>query len=293
MLHYRHKFHMCITHLLNIFNQHRCDFSVIIKFPSIIRLFPGTNMHFINSNRCILFLNLFPSFHPGFIMPFKLSKVCNHGCICRTKFRCIRIRISFQISKTVPKFQFIFINRPHRNLRNKQFKNSGYRKLVHLICSSVPMIKITYHTDSHGIWCPYSEVYTIYTINSHRVSSKFFIDIITDSIGKLLFVINGKLRRECICIIILSDFIPFFYQINIFRYLFSLKKISEKACFIFLNHRIRFTITQSLNTYFLFIREKTLNQYPFIRYSRSENCSWRAFFRINNCFNLRPIHQFI
>ena len=290
MLHHRHQLNMGIAELFHVGSQHRSDFTVVIKFTAIIRLFPGAKMHFINRDRRFVTLCDATLFHPVFVLPLIFSKIKHNTRIVRTQLCCIRVWIRFQIRQTALCLNFIFIDVARANTGDKELVDSGLQK-IHLICSSVPVIEISDNTDTDRIRCPDSEVNTTDTIDLYRVCTHLLIDGITDAVFKLFLFLLGELHRIGVRIVMLhlvSVAVPVDQRIG--RNFLPRKQHSEKSRLILANHLGLFSVADRMYGCTGCTREKRLNQNTILRYARSQDVSWMIFLGIDHGFYFRPIH---
>ena len=242
MLHHRHQLNMGVAELFHVRSQHRSDFTVVIKFTAIIRLFPGAKMHFINRDRRFVTLCDATLFHPVFVLPLIFSKIKHNTRIVRTQLCCIRVRIRFQIRQTALCLDFILIDVARADTGDKELVDSGLQK-IHLICSSVPVIEVSDNTDTDRIRCPDGEVNAADAIDFDRMCTQLLIDGIADAVFKLFLFLPGELHRVGVWIVMLhlvSVAIPVDQRIR--RNFLSRKQHSEKSCLILADHLGLFSV---------------------------------------------------
>ena len=155
--------------LIQVFHNRMKFYMSIVKFFDIVHklsgIFPVSETCFINRNR--LFAGfVFPAgIHPLPVLPFKRTVRCNYGSSSRRHFCGSSIRICLICNGTALYLNLVFVHVSRHSSRYKQFKNAGHRHSVHRMTSSIPVIKISYHTDLYCIRCPYSKAGSFDTID--------------------------------------------------------------------------------------------------------------------------------
>ena len=160
--------------------------------------------------------------------------------------------------------------------------------------SSVPSVKIPYHTDTHGIGRPDSKINALHPVKLHGMCPQFFINIITNACCKLLLLLYGNLLFKSVRVInffLSAVFIHCF--IFIFWNLIPRKQYREKSRLVFHLHFILWFPPAKQHLYLLRSRPKALYQNTVRRFPGSQNPLRLAFFRIYHSLNFRPIHHII
>ena len=272
MFHHRHQLDMRITHIFYILGHHRRQLPVIIKISAILRLAPGTKMHFINEHRLLEGIRFFSFFQPFIIFPGKMVQIRDYRCGIGTQFRRVRIGIRLKHDQPGPCFDFKFIELSSFQIGNEQFKDTGIPQASHLVPASVPEIKISHHADPHGIRGPNGKINAIGSFYIHGMSTHFLINLIEDTCVKFFGLFLCKLWSKPVRI---SDFlygsIVIRYHVCIFRNRLSWKQYGKEAFFICLFHRVFTVIVFQLNGHFFCCRNKCLYQYSVFHHMRPQS----------------------
>ena len=75
------------------------------------------------------------------------------------------IRIRTHIDQSVRKAEFIFVGNAFGKSRNKELIDSAFGNQIHLMGSSVPIVKIPYDTDTGRVRCPYGKRDSVLTVH--------------------------------------------------------------------------------------------------------------------------------
>ena len=291
MLHHRHQFDMRISHIFHILCHHRSQFPVIIKIPSVLRLLPGTKMHFINEHGLSGCVRLFSVFQPFIIFPGEMIQIRDYRSSVGTQFRRVRIRIRLKHYQSGSCFNFKFVELSHSQIRNEQFKDTGIPQTSHLVSASIPEIKVAHHADPHGIRRPNWKINAIGSFYIHGMSSHFLINLIEDTCVKFFCLFFCKLWGESVRISdLLYGSIVIRYYVCIFRNRLSWKQYGKEAFFICLFHWVFTAIVFQLNGHFFCCRNKCLYQYSVFHHMRPQSIVGIVLFWIHNRFNRGPIH---
>ena len=159
---------------------------------------------------------------------------------------------------------------------------------------SIPVVKVTNHTDSYRIRCPDCKKGTGDSVDHHGMRSKLFIDRVMNSCIEFFNIFF--IKPNCILICIFDKgciFLSKSHFIFVFLRDFSTYKTCKIACFIYHFHFIFFASGLNNNTHSFRTRLEGLKKYTLPSYMRPQYLMGLVLLRINNAFNPWPVHQLI
>ncbi len=158
----RHKLDVSIAHFLNIRNKLVCE---LLVAEIILAVFlPRTRVNLVNINRAVVNVRFCKLFLIRFVRPLEAVEVEELRRGVRTKLHMSSVRVGFQLYQTVGGFNAEFVVVILLYPLDKQLPDTAVVDFIHIMTSSVPVVKIADNANRLRVRRPAPKHNTVHSV---------------------------------------------------------------------------------------------------------------------------------